>query len=241
MKKRRKDAFLLLLALLSDQKRGKSHLRGLSSLLNISPCRLAATSANKMPRPSRYIIDTATGSKRSSADSDSLLCHVRLWRTSRFRFGCASVCEHSKIGFILIVPSAHSPYPRCPVSATPTHMLRICVNPRHALSAGVQTMRARICSAFSCDMFARVVWLKSCEVVKLPTFAPPFTARTCHAWLARLTRARGKRYIREGNALLYDFWYFWSYKSTIKEKASLCFFAGRRRRRPLQAKIQARK
>ena len=28
---------------------------------------------------------------------------------------------------------------------------------RHALSAGVQAMRARICSAFSCDMFARVV------------------------------------------------------------------------------------
>ena len=122
--------------------------------------RLAATGANKMPRPSRYSIAMATGSKRSSADSDSLLCHVRLWRTSRFRFGCASVCEHSKIGFILIVPSAHSPYPRCPVSATPTHMLRICVNPRHALSAGVQTMRARICSASSCDMFARVVYVR---------------------------------------------------------------------------------
>ena len=74
-----------------------------------------------------------------------------------------------------------------PVSATPTHMLRICVNPRPThkaqaqptdkikryafrpvsaltlstpatpLYAGVQTMRARICSAFSCDMFARVV------------------------------------------------------------------------------------
>ena len=28
---------------------------------------------------------------------------------------------------------------------------------RHALSAGVQTMRARICSAFSCAVFARVV------------------------------------------------------------------------------------
>ena len=65
-------------------------------LLN-SFCRLAATSANKVPRPSRYSIATATGSKRSSADSDSLLCHVGLWRTSRFRFGCASVCEHSKI------------------------------------------------------------------------------------------------------------------------------------------------
>ena len=47
------------------------------------PCRLAATRANKVPRPSRYSIATATGSKRLSADSDSLLCHVRLWRTSR--------------------------------------------------------------------------------------------------------------------------------------------------------------
>ena len=46
-------------------------------------CRLAATSANKVPRPSNYSIATATGSKRSSADSDLLLCHVRLWRTSR--------------------------------------------------------------------------------------------------------------------------------------------------------------
>ena len=31
------------------------------------------------------------------------------------------------------------------------------IHARPALSAGVQTMRARICSAFSCDMFARVV------------------------------------------------------------------------------------
>ena len=29
--------------------------------------------------------------------------------------------------------------------------------PAPLFSAGVQTMRARICSAFSCDMFARVV------------------------------------------------------------------------------------
>ena len=46
-------------------------------------CRLAATGANTLPRPSNYSIVTATGSKRSSADSDLLLCHVRLWRTSR--------------------------------------------------------------------------------------------------------------------------------------------------------------
>ena len=79
-------------------------------------------------------------------------------------------------------------------------------------------MRARICSAISCDMFARVVWLKPWGAAKSPAFALPFAARTCHAWLARLTRARGKRYIREGNALFDDFWYFSSPKSTIKEK-----------------------
>ncbi len=62
------------------------------------------------------------------------------------------------------------------------------------------------------------------ESAKPPTFALSFAARTRHAWLARLTRARRKRYIREGNALLYDFWYFWSYKSTIKEKVSLSIF-----------------
>ena len=78
-------------------------------------CRLAATGANTLPRPSNHSLAAATGSKRSSADSDSPLCHVGLWRTSRFRFGCASVCEHSEIGFILIVPSAHGLQPRPPL------------------------------------------------------------------------------------------------------------------------------
>ena len=144
------------IALFTDEKRGKSQKEESVPLLNTF-CRLAATGANTLPRPSRYSLTTATGSKRSSADSDLLLCHVKLWRTSRFGFGCVSGCEHSKMWGISIIPSTHSPYSRCPVSATPTHMLRICVNPRHALSAGVQTMRARICSAFSCAMFARVV------------------------------------------------------------------------------------
>ena len=153
--KRLKETFLL--SYFCVTKSTKSHQRERSPLFENSPCRLAATGANKVPRPSRYSITMATGSKRSSADSDSLLCHVGLWRTSRFRFGCASVCEHSEIRVILIVPSAHKLHPRCPVSATPTHMLRICVNPRPPIYAGVQTMRARICSVLSCDMFARVV------------------------------------------------------------------------------------
>ena len=132
--------------------------------LLISFCRLAATRANTLHRPSRYRLTTATGSKRSSADSDSLLCHVGLWRTSRFRFGCASGCEHSEIKFALhnthVTP--HPPLSRSPFS----HWRRLIVTsvsagirptPAPLFSAGVQTMRARICSAISCDMFARVV------------------------------------------------------------------------------------
>ena len=75
-------------------------------------CRLAATGANKVPRPSRYSLTMVTGSKRSSADSDLLLCHVRLRRTSRLSFWQKFGCEHSEIGFILIVPSAHILNPR---------------------------------------------------------------------------------------------------------------------------------
>ena len=73
--------------------------------------RLAATGANKVPRPSRYSLTTATSSKRSSADSDLLLCHVRLRRTSRFRFGCVSECEHSEIRFILAIQNIVTPHP----------------------------------------------------------------------------------------------------------------------------------
>ena len=79
-------------------------------------------------------------------------------------------------------------------------------------------MRARICSAFSCAMFARVVWLKLWGAAKSPIFTLSCVARACHARLARLTRARGKSSQREGNALFDDFWYFSSLKSTIKEK-----------------------
>ena len=111
--KNHKETFLLL-ALFTDEKRGKSHIRGLSSLLYISPCRLAATSANKMPRPSHYSLTTATGSKRSSADSDLLLCHAKLWRTSRLEFWGGTGCEHSEMRFITVVPSAYAPNSRPP-------------------------------------------------------------------------------------------------------------------------------
>ena len=109
--KNHKETFLIVFfSLVRKERKGQKEE---SIPLLISFCRLAATGANTLPRPSDHSIAAATGSKRSSADSDSLLCHVRLWRTSRFEFGCASVCEHSEIGLILIIPSAHWLHP-CP-------------------------------------------------------------------------------------------------------------------------------
>ena len=101
------------IVLLNDQKYQKSSkdfpsLENLPASSRFALCKQPSPSgANKVPRPSRYSIAAATGSKRSSADSDSLLCHVWIWRTSRFRFGCASWCEHSETGLILIIPSAY--------------------------------------------------------------------------------------------------------------------------------------
>ena len=93
--------------------------------------------------------------------------------------------------------------------------------PAHLFLAGVQTMCARICSAFSCDMFARVVCLRLRRAAKLPTCVLSFVALTRHAWLARLTRARGnepmhavrwlasprqgRRFLRGWKILLNDF------------------------------------
>ena len=132
-----------------DQKYQKSHKVVPALCILPASSRLALfkqpspSGANIASEPSNRNLSAATGSKRSSADSDLLLCHVRLRRTSRFRFGCASGCEHREIGFILIVPLSHSHYSRPPCTFS-----------------GRAGLRARICSAFSCDMFARVVWLR---------------------------------------------------------------------------------
>ena len=93
-------------------------------------------------------------------------------------------------------------------------------------------MRARICSAISRDMFARVVWLKPRRAAKLPTFALSRTARSRHAWLVRLTRARRQWFARRtAQVLLADFWYFSSLKSTLI-KSILKYFSGHRNATP---------
>ena len=159
-------------------------------------CRLAATRANKVPRPSDYSIVTATGSKRSSADSDLLMCHVGLWRTSRLSFWQKFGCEHGEIGFILIVSSAHLPNPRPPCIYS-GRADNACTNLLGFLVHFVRTrgsMRLR-------------------RVAKLSIFSLPLVAHTCHAWLVRLTRARGRSFLRGWKILLNDFWYFSSLKS----------------------------
>ena len=160
-----KDTFLIMFFSLVRKER-KGQKEESFPLLNTF-CRLAATSANKVPRPSNYSIATATGSKRSSADSDSLLCHVRLWRTSRLSFWRKYGCEHSEIGFVsaiycsntssVAVNRATFSHWRRPAKILASVSACTGFTPAHLFSAGVQTMRARICSAFSCDMFARVV------------------------------------------------------------------------------------
>ena len=100
-RKKHKDTFLLLFFSLVRKERKGQKEEGIP-LLNTF-CRLAATGANKVLRPSDYSIATATGSKRLSADSDSLLCHVRLWQTSRLIFWRRSGCEHSEMRFILSI------------------------------------------------------------------------------------------------------------------------------------------
>ena len=79
------------------------------------------------------------------------------------------------------------------------------IHARQPFYAGVQTMRARICSAFSCAVFARVVWLRLRRVrdYRLSLCYLPHALAT-HYFL-RLTRARGRRFLRGWKILLNDF------------------------------------
>ena len=112
---------------------------------------------------------------------------------------------------------------RCPVSATPTHMLRICVNPRPSFICGRADNACTNLLGFLVRYVRTRGSMRLRRIQNYRLYCMPFAACTCHAWLARLTRARGKRYIREGNTLLYDFWYFSSQKSTLS--ILLRFFA----------------
>ncbi len=88
--------YFSFIVLLCDQKYQKSHKVVPALCILPASSRFASykqpspSGANIVSEPSRYSLATATGSKRPRADSDLLLCHVRLWRTSRFKFGCGN-------------------------------------------------------------------------------------------------------------------------------------------------------
>ena len=117
-------------------------------------------------------------------------------------FGCASVCEHSEIGFILIVPSSHSHYSRPPCTYS-GRAGNACTN---LLGFLVRYVRTRGIA-------------ETVESAKPPIFDLSLAVHTCHA-LFLATNSCTPRWFgrRTAQVLLADFWYFWSYKSTIEEK-----------------------
>ena len=130
---------------------------------------------------------------------------------------CITLCHH--------IPSAHMLHSRCPVSATPTHMLRICVNPRPSFICG----RADNACTNLLGFLVRYVRtrgsmrLRRIQNYRLSLCHFPHALAT-HYFL-RLTRARGKRYIREGNTLLYDFCRAFGHSKAREGTPLLRFFA----------------
>ena len=91
LSKKYEDTFSLIV-LFSDEKYQKSSkdfpsLENLPASSRFALCKQPSPSgANIASVPSDNCVTIATGSKRPRADSDSLLCHVGLWRTSRSEF-----------------------------------------------------------------------------------------------------------------------------------------------------------
>ena len=116
------------------------------------------------------------------------------------------------------IPSAHRLPHNAPVSATPTHMLRICVNPRHPLFSG----RADNACTNLLGFFVWYVRTRGSMRLRRAqnhrfSLRPLSHALATHYFL-RLTRARRQWFGRRTAwVLLADFLYFSSQKSTIKE------------------------
>jgi hypothetical protein len=120
---------------------------------------------------------------------------------------------------ICFIPSAHRLNPRCPVSAMPTAFASQIgqfppydISPSianrkskkyvlHPVSAGTSTRppctfsgRADNACTNLLGFFVRYVRTRGTAEIAgsatLPISSLPFAAHTCHAWLARLTRAR---------------------------------------------------
>ena len=78
-------------------------------------CRLAATGANKVPRPSRYSIPRLQV-RNAQAPTRIHCCAMSGYGDPRgSKFGRKSGCTHSEIGFIWIIPSSYLLESRPPI------------------------------------------------------------------------------------------------------------------------------
>ena len=71
------------------------------------------------------------------------------------------------------------------------------VHARRFFYAGVEPAHTRICSALSCDMFARVIWIKPWGETDLTILLCPPPALTCHAILPA-TQSRMRKEFKRG-------------------------------------------
>ena len=98
------------------------------------------------------------------------------------------------------------------ISALSAYRLR--ARPPLPLYAGVEPAHTRICSATSCDVFARVVWIKPWGETDLFLFLYLFVVLTCHARFLRLSRVCGRSSKEESLPLFVLFVLFGQAKST---------------------------
>ena len=141
--KKHEETFLLL-ALLNDQKRGKSHLRGLSSLLKNSlrvhelvARALRGECVRQIAKRKTVVLPFSTISsiprvRTYHTRKPSRFVHALSARPLKVHGGRGSnVCADETIKINPISLCSHTDaYPNlnAPVSATPTHTLRVCVN-----------------------------------------------------------------------------------------------------------------
>ena len=119
----------------------KSHIRGVPPLIYLPPCRLAATRANTLPPTVRQLLN-----------------HGYRFETLKRRLGFATVpCRAMANLAVEVWVRVCVRTWRDRVYFDNTVSAQTPSTPAAPLYAGVQAMRARICSTFSCDMFARVV------------------------------------------------------------------------------------
>ena len=149
----------------------------------------------------RYV--RTRGTAKVAEDSKSanfafILCRTYLPRMARATNSCTRE-ELSKRWELTNARSAlvNSPLEKAGKMPCPRQRTHL-IHARQPYYAGVQAMRARICSAFSCAMFARVVRLRLRRIANLLTLPLSFAAHTCHALLLATNSCTREVFFKRG-------------------------------------------